>query len=160
MKLIAISQRLEKSNYGENRAQLDTRLFDFVIKSGLMPIPIPYFNGNKTTRYCFKEAYGLSATIYHVNKGEVLESGEVIDKKYSYEHRYLSVSQDLLEEFPFGAIVYIVGAGKFDGYWKVNDTMKNNNVRRIHFLVNNDVTVGLWDDIAMYCVETPDLYNK
>ena len=38
--------------------------------------------------------------------------------------------------------------------------MKNNNVRRIHFLVNSDVTVGLWDDIAMYCVETPDLYNK
>ena len=110
-------------------------------------------------RYCFKEAYGLSATIYHVNKGEVLESGEVIDKKYSHEYRYLSVSQDLLEEFPFGAIVYIVGAGKFDGYWKVNDTMRNNNVRRIHFLVNDDVKVGLWDDITMYCVETPDLYN-
>ena len=27
------------------------------------------------------------------------------------------------------------------------------------FLVNDDVTVGQWDDIAMYCVETPDLYN-
>ena len=111
-------------------------------------------------RYCFKEAYGLSATIYHINKGDVLESGEIMYNEDSYEYRYLSVSQDLLEKFPFGAIVYIVGAGKFDGYWKVNDTMKNNNVRRIHFLVNNDVTVGFWDDIAMYCVETPDLYNK
>ena len=55
--------------------------------------------------------------------------------------------------------MYIVGSGKFDGYWKVNDTMRNNNVRRIHFLVNDDVKVGLWDDITMYCVETPDLYN-
>ena len=110
-------------------------------------------------RYCFKDAYGLSATIYHVNKGDVLESGEVINNKDPYEYRYLSVSQDLLEEFPFGAIVYIVGAGKLDGYWKVNDTMSNKNARKIHFLVNDNLTVGLWDDIAMYCVETPDLYN-
>ena len=29
----------------------------------------------------------------------------------------------------------------------------------VKFLVNDDVTLGLWDDIAMYCVETPDLYN-
>lgn len=110
-------------------------------------------------RYCFKEAYGLSATIFHVNKGDELASGEVMNNKDSYEYRYLAVSQDLLEEFPFGAIVYIVGSGKLDGYWKVNDTMLKKYARRIHFLVNDDVTVGQWDDIAMYCVETPDLYN-
>ena len=110
-------------------------------------------------RYCFKEAYGLSATIYHVNKGDELASGEVMNNKDAYEYRYLAVSQDLLEEFPFGAIVYIVGSGKFDGYWKVKDTMLKKYARRIHFLVNDDVAVGLWDDIAMYCVETSDLYN-
>ena len=110
-------------------------------------------------RYCFKEAYGLSATIYHVNKGDELASGEVMNNKDAYEYRYLAVSQDLLEEFPFGAIVYIVGSGKFDGYWKVKDTMLKKYIRRIHFLVNDDTTVGLWDDIAMYCVETSDLYN-
>ena len=110
-------------------------------------------------RYCFKEAYGISATIFHVNKGDELASGEVMNNKDSYEYRYLAVSQDLLEEFPFGAIVYIVGSGKFDGYWKVKDTMLKKYARRIHFLVNDDVTVGQWDDIAMYCVETPDLYN-
>ena len=64
-----------------------------------------------------------------------------------------------MKEFPFGAIVYIVGSGKFDGYWKVKDTMLKKYARRIHFLVNDDVAVGLWDDIAMYCVETSDLYN-
>ena len=110
-------------------------------------------------RYCFKEAYGLSATIFHVNKGDELASGEVMNNKNSYDYRYLAVSQDLLEEFPFGAIVYIVGSGKFDGYWKVKDTMLKKYNRRIHFLVNDDTTVGLWDDIAMYCVETSDLYN-
>ena len=109
--------------------------------------------------YCFKQAYGLSATIYHVNKGDELASGEVINNKDSYDYRYLAVSQDLLEEFPFGAIVYIIGSGKFDGYWKVKDTMLKKYARRIHFLVNDNVTVGLWDDIAMYCVETSDLYN-
>ena len=110
-------------------------------------------------RYCFKEAYGLSATIYHVNRGDELASGEVMNNKDYYKYRYLAVSQDLLEEFPFGAIVYIVGSGKFDGYWKVKDTMLKKYARRIHFLVDDDVTVGQWDDIAMYCVETPDLYN-
>ena len=33
------------------------------------------------------------------------------------------------------------------------------NIREEFTLVNDDITVGLWDDIAMYCVETPDLYN-
>ena len=29
----------------------------------------------------------------------------------------------------------------------------------IDLLVNNDVKYGKWEDVAMYCVETPDLYN-
>lgn len=43
MKLIAISQRIEKSKYNEIRPQLDIRLFDFIIKCGFYPVPIPYF---------------------------------------------------------------------------------------------------------------------
>ena len=47
MKIIAVSQRLEKSKYGELRAQLDSNLLNFVYKSGYIPVPIPYFIYNK-----------------------------------------------------------------------------------------------------------------
>ena len=38
-------------------------------------------------------------------------------------------------------------------------TFQKQKVRRDKVDINDDVKVGLWDDITMYCVETPDLYN-
>ena len=46
MKIIAISQRIQKINkYNEFRDQVDNRLNFFVIKAGYLPVPIPNFKG-------------------------------------------------------------------------------------------------------------------
>ena len=48
MKIIAISQRVQKiKKYKELRDQIDSRLIEFVIKSGFFPIPIPNFKKKK-----------------------------------------------------------------------------------------------------------------
>ena len=47
MKLIAISQRVEISKHNEIRPQLDIKLFNFIVASGDIPVPIPYFLYNK-----------------------------------------------------------------------------------------------------------------
>ena len=47
MKLIAISQRVEISKHKEVRPQLDIKLFNFIVSSGYIPVPIPYFLYNK-----------------------------------------------------------------------------------------------------------------
>ena len=44
MKIIGVSQRLGISKFGELRAQIDTRLFNFISKCGYVPIPIPYYD--------------------------------------------------------------------------------------------------------------------
>jgi 3D (Asp-Asp-Asp) domain-containing protein len=89
----------------------------------------------------------------------ITASGAKITKGKPYEHRWLAVSRDLLDDYPFGSIVYITGVGKYNGYWKVQDVMNKRYKNSIDLLVNNDVKHGKWEDVAMYCVETPDLYN-
>ena len=55
MKLIAISQRVEISKHKEVRPQLDIKLFNFIVSSGYIPVPIPYFLYNKKIKYSFEK---------------------------------------------------------------------------------------------------------
>jgi 3D (Asp-Asp-Asp) domain-containing protein len=116
-------------------------------------------------RYCFKNNYLLTATVYNAVPMQtddtplITASGAKITKGKPYEHRWLAVSRDLLDDYPFGSIVYITGVGKYNGYWKVQDVMNKRYKNSIDLLVNNNVKYGKWEDVAMYCVETPDLYN-
>ena len=74
MKTIAISQRLEVSKFGELRAQVDIKMFEFVIKAGFMPLPIPYFEKDKN--------YNNLRTWMklHMPSGLILTGGEDIGK--------------------------------------------------------------------------------
>ena len=49
MKKIIFTQRLEISKYNELRVQIDIRLIQFIIDSGYLPYPIPYFYPKKTS---------------------------------------------------------------------------------------------------------------
>ena len=70
MKVIAISQRIEKSKYNEIRCQLDIRLIDFIVKCGLVPTPIPYFSETKKN-----SNYHLKKWIESHNLGGIVLSG-------------------------------------------------------------------------------------
>ena len=47
MKIIAVPQRVDVSKYKEIRPQLDINFFNFVVSSGYLPVPIPYYSYDK-----------------------------------------------------------------------------------------------------------------
>ena len=62
------------------------------------------------------EVYVVTATVYHAVEGQcddsplVTASGAKISSAESaYEHRYLAVSRDLLDVFPYGTMVEVSG---------------------------------------------------
>ena len=76
------------------------------------------------------EVYVVTATVYHAVEGQcddsplVTASGAKISSAESaYEHRYLAVSRDLLDVFPYGTMVEVSGCGELDGVYCVVDTM-------------------------------------
>ena len=57
MKIIGVSQRLGISKFGELRAQVDTRLLNFISKCGYVPVPIPYYDLPKKTSLIKEKTY-------------------------------------------------------------------------------------------------------
>jgi len=51
--------------------------------------------------------------------------------------------------YTFGVKVCIEGTGIFDGDWTVQDRMNARWVKRIDFLVNEDVKGGKWNNIKI-----------
>ena len=98
------------------------------------------------------EVYVVTATVYLAVKGQcdatplVTASGAKINSAESaYEHRYLAVSRDLLDVFPYGTMVEISGCGELDGRWVVADTMNKRYKGYIDLLINPDMKGGKWE---------------
>lgn len=95
-------------------------------------------------------AYIVTATVYHAVEGQcdntplVTACGKNINPEDPYSHRYLAVSRDLLDVFPYGTEVVVSGAGDYDGIWLVADTMNKRFSGYIDFLINEDMKGGKW----------------
>ena len=74
MKIIAVSQRIEISKYKEIRPQLDINFFNFIVSSGYIPVPIPYYLYDKTKSNIYLKKW-LNKIEPH---GIVLSGGEDI----------------------------------------------------------------------------------
>ena len=72
-----------------------------------------------------------------------------LDLSNPYKHRIIAVSRDLLRKFPNKTKVLVSGAGKYDGVWTVRDKMNIRWVKRIDFLVNEEVKVGKWKNVIL-----------
>lgn len=90
----------------------------------------------------------VTCTVYHAVPSQCDEdclttaSGRVICSTDSaYSHRYVAVSRDLLEEFPYGSEIEVRGCDveEYDGVWTVADTMNRRYERSVDFLVNPDM---------------------
>ena len=102
------------------------------------------------------EIYVVTAAVYHAVKGQcdatplVTASGAKISSAESaYEHRYLAVSRDLLDVFPYGTMVEISGCGELDGRWVVADTMNKRYKGYIDLLINPDMKGGKWERVRI-----------
>lgn len=99
-----------------------------------------------------REIYVVTATVYHAVEGQcddsplVTASGARISSAESaYDHRYIAVSRDLLDVFPFGTMVEVSGCGELDGRWIVADTMNRRYKGYIDILINPDMKIGKWE---------------
>ena len=100
--------------------------------------------------------YVVTATMYHAVEGQcddsplVTASGAKISSAESaYEHRYLAVSRDLLDVFPYGTMVEVSGCGELDGEWVVADTMNRRYKGYIDLLINPDMKGGKWEGVRI-----------
>lgn len=106
------------------------------------------------------ETYVVTATVYHAVTGQcddsplVTASGARISSTDSaYDHRYLAVSRDLLDVFPYGTKVEVSGCGELDGEWIVADTMNKRYKGYIDLLINPNMKGGKWTGVRIKKVE-------
>lgn len=100
--------------------------------------------------------YVVTATVYHALEGQcdasplVTASGARISSAESaYDHRYIAVSRDLLDVFPYGTMVEVSGCGELDGEWVVADTMNRRYKGYIDLLINPDMKGGKWEGVRI-----------
>lgn len=100
--------------------------------------------------------YVVTATVYHAVPEQcdsdclVTASGARISSAESaYEHRYLAVSRDLLDVFPYGTMVEVSGCGELDGIYCVVDTMAKRFKGYIDILINPDMRGGKWEGVRI-----------
>lgn len=99
-----------------------------------------------------REIYVVTATVYHAVEGQcddsplVTASGAKISSAESaYDHRYIAVSRDLLDVFPYGTMVEVTGCGELNGEYIVADTMNRRYKGYIDILINPDMKRGKWE---------------
>ena len=100
--------------------------------------------------------YLVTATVYHATKSQcdddylTTASGRKIKSTYeAYDHRYIAVSRDLLDLFPYGCKVEVIGTGIYDGIYTVADTMNKRYTEYIDILINPDMKQGKWNNVVI-----------
>ena len=104
--------------------------------------------------------YVVTATVYHAVEGQCDDSplltasgARISSAESAYEHRYLAVSRDLLDVFPYGTMVEVSGCGELDGIYCVVDTMAKRYKGYIDLLINPDMKGGKWEGVRIKKVE-------
>ena len=99
-----------------------------------------------------REIYVVTATVYHAVEGQcddnplITASGSAISSAESaYDHRYIAVSRDLLDVFPYGTRVEVSGCGELNGEYIVADTMNRRYKGYIDILINPNMKIGKWE---------------
>lgn len=113
------------------------------------------------------EVYVVTATVYHAVEGQcddsplVTASGaKIASAESAYDHRYIAVSRDLLDVFPYGTKVEICGCGELDGEWVVADTMNRRYKGYIDLLINPDMRGGKWVGVRIRKVNSANTQSE
>ena len=98
----------------------------------------------------------VTATVYQAEEEQcddsplVTASGAKLGSATTaYDHRYIAVSRDLLDEFPYGTKVQVSGCGYLDGEYTVQDTMNRRFTGMIDILINPDMRIGKWEGVRI-----------
>ena len=132
MKIIGVSQRLGISKFGELRAQVDTRLLNFISKCGYVPVPIPYYDLPKKT-----SLIKLSIWLRRIKlSGIVLSGGEDIGKyKLRDNSEKFLINYSIKRRMPIFGICR--GMQVIGSYFKVKLKPVKNHVNTLHTVCSN-----------------------
>ena len=97
----------------------------------------------------------VRSTIYYPfrKKKNITASGYRFTAKISDTVRVIAVSRDLKKKYPFHTKVLLVGAGKDDGIYKVEDLMASRFKNRIDILVNGTHELIMYDSVRVYKID-------
>jgi 3D (Asp-Asp-Asp) domain-containing protein len=83
----------------------------------------------------------VTLTTYKANVGETDSTPNITASGFKItnptKHRIIAVSRDLKKKYKFGQKVRIVGAGKYDGTYRVHDVMNKRYRNRIDILIGD-----------------------
>ena len=103
-----------------------------------------------------REVYVVTATVYHAVPEQCDDSplitasgAKIASAESAYDHRYLAVSRDLLDVFPYGTKVEVSGCGELDGVYTVVDTLNKRYKGYIDILINPDMRGGKWEGVRV-----------
>ena len=98
----------------------------------------------------------VTATVYNADPAQCNEdylttaSMKTINEEAPGLHKWSAVSRDLEElGFVFGTRVLVIGAGKLDGVWTIEDRMNKRFIKSIDFLVNKKRKTGKWKNVKL-----------
>lgn len=98
----------------------------------------------------------VTATVYHAVEAQcnadylTTASGmKIKSTNEAYSHKYIAVSRDLRELFPYGCKVEISGTDIYDGIYTVADTMNKRYTEYIDILINPDMPIGKWENVVI-----------
>lgn len=119
-------------------------------------VEIKAINGANAVAVVSDTVYVVTATVYHAVESQcdsdclVTASGaRIASADSAYEHRYLAVSRDLLDVFPYGTRVEVSGCGELDGVYTVADTLNKRYKGYIDILINPDMRGGKWEGVRI-----------
>jgi 3D (Asp-Asp-Asp) domain-containing protein len=81
----------------------------------------------------------VTLTTYRANAAETDSTPNITASGFKItnpkKHRIIAVSRDLKKKYKFGQKIIIVGAGKYDGTYRVHDVMNKRYTKRIDILI-------------------------
>ena len=84
----------------------------------------------------------VTLTTYKANENETDSTPNITASGFKItnpkKHKIIAVSRDLKRKYKFGQKVRIVGAGKYDGTYRVHDVMNKRYRKRIDILVGHN----------------------
>lgn len=73
-----------------------------------------------------------------------------------YSHKIIAMEKTFMTALglKYGDVVKVEGTGKWDGVWQIQDTMNSKYAgrKKIDFLVPENIKLGKWDTVKIYCL--------
>lgn len=102
----------------------------------------------------------VTATVYNAVPGQtddtplITATGARISESNAINHCWVAVSRDLeAEGFKMGSKILVEGTGAYDGVWTIQDRMNKRWIKKIDFLVNEDVKYGKWENLKITLIQ-------